>query len=280
MTPADGPVPQVAIFYYAWYGTPSTDGAWAHWTAGRERAAPDDRVELLPGQGAVLVRYREGRARPDARHCRHGRRHGDRLVVGSRLGRGRAAATGRGRRARRGPARGAPRRAVGGDGRPRASSTRFEGSTGSASATSTSTTRRARRTRNGRPRSRALSGYRVFAHTPLAGEGAARRLPGPLHVRRARLRRTLVRPDVRVARGAWASCARLPSAPASTRPARRAICASATARTGRRTTRCGRRRSVRRRTSSRSRATTSGTRGRRSSRRATSGARYLSYDGA
>ena len=34
MTPADGPVPQVAIFYYAWYGTPSTDGAWAHWTQG------------------------------------------------------------------------------------------------------------------------------------------------------------------------------------------------------------------------------------------------------
>ena len=33
-TPLDPPVPQVAIFYYAWYGTPSVDGAWLHWGQG------------------------------------------------------------------------------------------------------------------------------------------------------------------------------------------------------------------------------------------------------
>jgi hypothetical protein len=33
-TPLDPPVPQVAIFYYAWYGTPAVDGAWLHWGQG------------------------------------------------------------------------------------------------------------------------------------------------------------------------------------------------------------------------------------------------------
>ena len=32
--PADRPAPQVAIFYYAWYGTPAADGAWLHWGQG------------------------------------------------------------------------------------------------------------------------------------------------------------------------------------------------------------------------------------------------------
>jgi hypothetical protein len=32
--PLDPPVPPVAIFYYAWYGTPSVDGAWLHWGQG------------------------------------------------------------------------------------------------------------------------------------------------------------------------------------------------------------------------------------------------------
>jgi glycoprotein endo-alpha-1,2-mannosidase len=32
--PADRPDPQVAIFYYAWYGTPRADGAWLHWGQG------------------------------------------------------------------------------------------------------------------------------------------------------------------------------------------------------------------------------------------------------
>ncbi len=32
--PLDPPVPQVAIFYYAWYGTPSVDGTWLHWAQG------------------------------------------------------------------------------------------------------------------------------------------------------------------------------------------------------------------------------------------------------
>ena len=33
-TPTDRPTPQVAIFYYAWYGTPTSDGAWEHWGQG------------------------------------------------------------------------------------------------------------------------------------------------------------------------------------------------------------------------------------------------------
>jgi hypothetical protein len=33
-TPTDRPTPQVAIFYYAWYGTPASDGAWEHWGQG------------------------------------------------------------------------------------------------------------------------------------------------------------------------------------------------------------------------------------------------------
>jgi len=34
-----GPSAQVAIFYYAWYGTPSFDGSWLHWGQG-EHAPP------------------------------------------------------------------------------------------------------------------------------------------------------------------------------------------------------------------------------------------------
>ena len=34
-----GPAAQVAIFYYAWYGTPSVDGSWLHWGQG-EHAPP------------------------------------------------------------------------------------------------------------------------------------------------------------------------------------------------------------------------------------------------
>jgi glycoprotein endo-alpha-1,2-mannosidase len=33
-TPLDPSVPQVAIFYYAWYGTPAADGTWLHWGQG------------------------------------------------------------------------------------------------------------------------------------------------------------------------------------------------------------------------------------------------------
>lgn len=32
--PQERPAPQVAIFYYAWYGTPTPDGAWEHWGQG------------------------------------------------------------------------------------------------------------------------------------------------------------------------------------------------------------------------------------------------------
>ena len=33
-TPTDSASPRVAIFYYAWYGTPAVDGVWQHWDQG------------------------------------------------------------------------------------------------------------------------------------------------------------------------------------------------------------------------------------------------------
>ena len=50
-TPLDPPVPQVAIFYYAWYGTPAVDGAWLHWGQGDN--APPRRIgsNYYPARG-------------------------------------------------------------------------------------------------------------------------------------------------------------------------------------------------------------------------------------
>jgi hypothetical protein len=50
-TPLDPPVPQVAIFYYAWYGTPAVDGAWLHW--GQAGNAPPGQIasNFYPARG-------------------------------------------------------------------------------------------------------------------------------------------------------------------------------------------------------------------------------------
>jgi glycoprotein endo-alpha-1,2-mannosidase len=50
--PADGSPTPVAIFYYAWYGTPRLDGEWLHWTQGHQ--APPKRIgsAFYPVRGA------------------------------------------------------------------------------------------------------------------------------------------------------------------------------------------------------------------------------------
>jgi Glycosyl hydrolase family 99 len=50
--PADGSPTRVAIFYYAWYGTPRLDGEWLHWTQGHQ--APPKRIgsAFYPVRGA------------------------------------------------------------------------------------------------------------------------------------------------------------------------------------------------------------------------------------
>jgi hypothetical protein len=50
-TPADAPPPQVAIFYYAWYGTPSVDGAWQHWGQGQHAPPQDIGSAYYPARG-------------------------------------------------------------------------------------------------------------------------------------------------------------------------------------------------------------------------------------
>jgi glycoprotein endo-alpha-1,2-mannosidase len=50
--PADGSPTRVAIFYYAWYGTPSVDGEWLHWAQGHQ--LPPKRISsaFYPVRGA------------------------------------------------------------------------------------------------------------------------------------------------------------------------------------------------------------------------------------
>lgn len=49
--PADRPEPQVAIFYYAWYGTPRTDGAWLHWGQGGNDPPRSIASNFYPARG-------------------------------------------------------------------------------------------------------------------------------------------------------------------------------------------------------------------------------------
>jgi hypothetical protein len=51
VTTRSGPVTSVAIFYYAWYGTPQRDGAWQHW--GQNGAVPPLRIgsSYYPARG-------------------------------------------------------------------------------------------------------------------------------------------------------------------------------------------------------------------------------------
>ena len=50
-TPTDRPTPQVAIFYYAWYGTPSSDGAWEHWGQGGNEPPQAIGSNFYPARG-------------------------------------------------------------------------------------------------------------------------------------------------------------------------------------------------------------------------------------
>ena len=42
---------EVAIFYYAWYGTPARDGAWLHWGQGGSRPPHDLGATFYPARG-------------------------------------------------------------------------------------------------------------------------------------------------------------------------------------------------------------------------------------
>jgi hypothetical protein len=57
-TPTDRPTPQVAIFYYAWYGTPAADGAWEHWGQGGNEPPRAIGSNFYPARGP----YSSGRA--------------------------------------------------------------------------------------------------------------------------------------------------------------------------------------------------------------------------
>ena len=49
--PADLPDPQVAIFYYAWYGTPRADDAWLHWAQGGNQPPRTIASNFYPARG-------------------------------------------------------------------------------------------------------------------------------------------------------------------------------------------------------------------------------------
>lgn len=49
--PTQRPIPQVAIFYYAWYGTPTADGAWEHWGQGGNEPPHTIGSNFYPARG-------------------------------------------------------------------------------------------------------------------------------------------------------------------------------------------------------------------------------------
>lgn len=49
--PAERPTPQVAIFYYTWYGTPAADGAWLHWGQGGNAPPTQIGSDFYPARG-------------------------------------------------------------------------------------------------------------------------------------------------------------------------------------------------------------------------------------
>jgi glycoprotein endo-alpha-1,2-mannosidase len=50
-TPTDSASPRVAIFYYAWYGTPAADGAWQHWDQGHNAPPQSIGSSYYPARG-------------------------------------------------------------------------------------------------------------------------------------------------------------------------------------------------------------------------------------
>ena len=43
--------PRVAVFYYAWYGTPRLDGAWLHWSLGHNEPPQSLGSTYYPARG-------------------------------------------------------------------------------------------------------------------------------------------------------------------------------------------------------------------------------------
>ena len=163
----------VAIFYYAWYGTPARDGAWLHWSQGGVAAAARPRRDVLPGPWAVLVVRRGGRRGAHARDGRSRRDDRRRVVVGPRLDRGRAAAAPQsGRGATPPPAR-RPRRAVREPHASRRSPPTSRTCARSASATCTCTTRRTLPDQDWATLNGLVDDMRLFANTRLPGKAKA-----------------------------------------------------------------------------------------------------------
>src|SRR3990172_1121679 len=53
-TPVAGPAPsyKVAAFYYPWYGNPTIDGEWIHWTQNNHLPPDDIAADYYPALGA------------------------------------------------------------------------------------------------------------------------------------------------------------------------------------------------------------------------------------
>ena len=84
----------VAIFYYAWYGTPARDGSWQHWDQNGHVPPSDLYSRYYPARGAYSSSDPAVVNSQMAEIAAAGVERGDRLVVGARLDRGRAPADG------------------------------------------------------------------------------------------------------------------------------------------------------------------------------------------
>ena len=249
-TPADRPSPQVAIFYYAWYGTPRVDGAWQHWGQGQHTPPQDIGSAYYPSRGP----YSSSAASVVRSQMREIAATGIDTVIVSWWGPGSV------EDARLRPVAAAARAAGLGVAlhvEPWAGRTPAEVVDGLRSLDGLGirdvyvydSTDAPDEDWRSALQGIAGQGLRVFAHTSLPGKALRRRLPGPLHVRRAPLRRQVVREDVRERASARAPLRARRSGPASTRIGRRATPACAIGTTGGGTTTCGSRRSGRRPTS-------------------------------
>ncbi len=195
--PIDRPAPEAAIFYYAWYGTPDVDGAWLHWGQGQHAPPQAIGSNYYPARGP----YSSSVSSVVRAQMREIAATGIETVIVSWWGPGsvedsRLRPVRRGARGR-GPRRCAPRGAVGrAEPRP-ASSTALRGLSdlGIRDVYVYDSAPRPRRRTGGLPSQISGRAPRVRAHVA-ARQGAQRGLPGPLHVRRARVRRQVVRADV------------------------------------------------------------------------------------
>ena len=278
--PIDRPAPEAAIFYYAWYGTPGVDGAWLHWGQGEHEPPAAIGSTYYPARGPYSSGDPVRRPRPDAGDRGGGNRHRVVSWWGPGLDRGRPASACRRGRARRRPRRRAARGAVGRPNPGHASRGADAPSAASAFATCTSTTRRTSPTRNGAPLSQASRACASSRTRRCPGKAREGRLPGALHLRRARATTGERSAGCVRAPAGWASPARRRSGPGFDASRATGEARVRERNDGRWYDHMWRRRSGRRPTSSRSRATTSGTRARRSSPCRPRRGPYATYDGA